>query len=262
MTQETQKAGRRNLLKGAAVAASAMSVPMISTAQTISWRFQSTWPAKDIFHEFAQDLAKKINEMAGNRLKIEVLPAGAVVPAFQLLDAVSKGTLDGGHGVIAYWYGKSQAVALWGSGPILAVFCERRRGQKEYQTRRSLRGIFAADKQRCHGVSGLNISDQFCPGGTVCRLASFPPRLLKLSPEPQTSEIVAGSVTKSDFQRARSHRIYNIIKLIPITRPVVTRRLFSVARSKSTLKLTRWARRRCVAYTQDFMTTGTMSRPA
>ena len=121
MTQETQKTGRRNLLKGAAVAASAMSVPMISTAQTTSWRFQSTWPAKDIFHEFAQDFAKKVNDMTGNRLKIEVLPAGAVVPAFQLLDAVSKGTLDGGHGVIAYWYGKSQAVALWGSGPAFGM---------------------------------------------------------------------------------------------------------------------------------------------
>ena len=45
--------------------------------------------------------------MAGARLKIEVLPAGAVVPAFQLLEAVSKGTLDGGHGVIAYHYGKN-----------------------------------------------------------------------------------------------------------------------------------------------------------
>ncbi len=108
---------RRNLLKGAAVAAGAMSAPMVSNAQTTTLRFQSTWPAKDIFHEYAQDLAKKINDMAGSRLKIDVLPAGSVVPAFQLLDAVAKGTLDGGHGVIAYWYGKNSALALWGSGP-------------------------------------------------------------------------------------------------------------------------------------------------
>ena len=74
---------------------------MVSNAQTTSLRFQSTWPAKDIFHEYAQDFAKKVNDMAGARLKIEVLPAGAVVPAFQLLEAVSKGTLDGGHGVIS-----------------------------------------------------------------------------------------------------------------------------------------------------------------
>jgi len=109
---------RRKLLKGAAVAAGAMSAPMLATAQTTtSLRFQSTWPAKDIFHEYANDFAKKVNDMSSGRLKIEVLPAGAVVPAFQLLEAVSKGTLDGGHGVVAYHYGKNSALALWGSGP-------------------------------------------------------------------------------------------------------------------------------------------------
>jgi TRAP-type mannitol/chloroaromatic compound transport system substrate-binding protein len=113
---------RRSLLKGAAVAAGAMSAPMVM-AQTpaASFRFQSTWPAKDIFHEYANDFAKKVNDMAGGKLKIEVLPAGAVVPAFQLLDAVNKGTLDGGHGVVAYHYGKNSALALWGSGPAFGM---------------------------------------------------------------------------------------------------------------------------------------------
>ena len=113
-------APRRRFLKKAAtgaVATGALAAPAISTAQTTSLRFQSTWPSKDIFHEYASDFAKKINEMAGSRLKIEVLPAGAVVPAFQLLEAVAKGTLDGGHGVVAYHYGKNSALALWGSGP-------------------------------------------------------------------------------------------------------------------------------------------------
>jgi TRAP-type mannitol/chloroaromatic compound transport system substrate-binding protein len=80
-------------------------------------RWQSTWPSKDIFHEYALDYAKKVNDMTGGDLKIEVLPAGAVVPAFGLIDAVSKGTLDGGHGVLVYHYGKQTALALWGSGP-------------------------------------------------------------------------------------------------------------------------------------------------
>jgi TRAP-type mannitol/chloroaromatic compound transport system substrate-binding protein len=80
-------------------------------------RWQSTWPSKDIFHEYALDYAKKVNDMTGGDLKIEVLPAGAVVPAFGLLDAVSKGVLDGGHGVLVYHYGKQTALALWGSGP-------------------------------------------------------------------------------------------------------------------------------------------------
>ena len=84
-------------------------------------RWQSTWPAKDIFHEYANDFAKKVNDMTGGDLRIEVLPAGAVVPAFGLLDAVSKGTLDGGHGVLVYHYGKQTALALWGSGPAYGM---------------------------------------------------------------------------------------------------------------------------------------------
>src|SRR5260221_5557913 len=112
------KTTRRKFLAGAA-GASALAFPMISKGQTgpINMRFQSTWPQKDIFHEYAQDYAKLVNDMTGGDLKIEVLPAGAVVPAFGLLDAVSKGTLDGGHGVLVYHYGKSNALAMWGSGP-------------------------------------------------------------------------------------------------------------------------------------------------
>ena len=115
-----QPARRRFLATAAAGTAGAAiaGFPMIAAAQTpITMRWQSTWPTKDIFHEYALDFARKVNDMTGGRLKIEVLPAGAVVKAFDLLDAVSKGTLDGGHGVVAYWYGKNSAVALWGSGP-------------------------------------------------------------------------------------------------------------------------------------------------
>ena len=114
---KTKTQRRKFLGSAAAVGAGTMAFPMVSNAQTTSLRFQSTWPAKDIFHEYANDFAKKVNDMAGGRLKIEVLPAGAVVPAFQLLEGVAKGTLDGGHGVVAYHYGKNSALALWGSGP-------------------------------------------------------------------------------------------------------------------------------------------------
>src|SRR5262245_22074748 len=109
---------RRKFIAGAA-GASALAFPMISKGQTgpITMRWQSTWPTKDIFHEFALDYAKKVNEMTGGDLKIDVLPAGAVVPAFGVLDAVSKGTLDGAHGVLSYHYGKQNALALWGSSP-------------------------------------------------------------------------------------------------------------------------------------------------
>jgi TRAP-type mannitol/chloroaromatic compound transport system substrate-binding protein len=123
--KQSEKITRRNVLKTAMAAggAAVLGFPMIARGQTgpITMRWQSTWPQKDIFHEYALDFAKKVNDMTGGDLKIEVLPAGAVVPAFQLLDAVSKGTLDGGHGVLVYHYGKSNALALWGSSPAFAM---------------------------------------------------------------------------------------------------------------------------------------------
>jgi TRAP-type mannitol/chloroaromatic compound transport system substrate-binding protein len=115
-------ASTRRKFLGTAAASATLAAPMIATAQTPKqMRFQSTWPSKDIFHEYALDFAKKVNDMTGGELKIEVLPAGAVVPAFGLLDAVSKGTLDGGHGVMGYNYGKQSAIALWTSGPAYGM---------------------------------------------------------------------------------------------------------------------------------------------
>ena len=124
MTNNRQSTStRRKFLGGAAMATAAVvTAPSVVKAQgPITMRWQSTWPSKDIFHEYALDFGKRVNDMTGGDLKIEVLPAGAVVPAFQLLDAVSKGVLDGGHGVLVYHYGKQTALALWGSGPAYAM---------------------------------------------------------------------------------------------------------------------------------------------
>ena len=121
MTETNQpNAARRGLLKAAAVGAvgtAVLATPSVSRAQTVTLRFQSTWPQRDIFHEFAGDFVRRVNDMAGGRLRLELLAAGAVVGAFQLLDAVSAGTLDGGHGVPAYWFGKNKAFSLFGTSP-------------------------------------------------------------------------------------------------------------------------------------------------
>src|SRR6476660_3007362 len=123
--QGTKKVTRRNVVKAALAAggAAVRGFPMIAKGQTgpVTMRWQSTWPQKDIFHEYALDYAHKVNDMTGGDLKIEVLPAGAVVPAFGVLDAVSKGTLDGAHGVLSYHYGKQTALALWGSSPAYGM---------------------------------------------------------------------------------------------------------------------------------------------
>ncbi len=113
---------RRKFLKAAVVAGAAITAPGVVKAQgPISMRWQSTWPSRDIFHEYALDYARKVNDMTGGDLKIEVLPAGTVVPAFGLLKAVSSGTLDGGHGALVHHYVMQTALALWGSGPGYAM---------------------------------------------------------------------------------------------------------------------------------------------
>ncbi len=113
--------GRRKFLKTAGIAAGAgaasVAFPSVSRAQTVTLKFQSTWPAKDIFHEYASDYVTRVNEMAGGRLKLDLLPSGAVVGALQMQDAVIAGALDGGHGVTAYWYGKNKAFSLFGTPP-------------------------------------------------------------------------------------------------------------------------------------------------
>ncbi len=112
---------RRKFLKGAVAAgvgsAAVVAAPAVHAQAPVKLKFQSTWPNKDIFHEFAQDFVKRVNEMAGGRLELELLASGAVVPAFQLIDAVHAGILDGGHGVAAYWYGKNKAFSLFGTAP-------------------------------------------------------------------------------------------------------------------------------------------------
>ena len=117
---ESKTGGRRGMLKASAVAAvgtAVLATPNVSRAQTTTLRFQSTWPQRDIFHEFAQDYVSRVNAMGGGRLRLELLAAGAVVGAFQVLDAVHAGTLDGGHGVSAYWFGRNRAFSLFGTTP-------------------------------------------------------------------------------------------------------------------------------------------------
>ena len=113
---------RRRFLGSAAsgvVGAAAMAAPMIAVAQSpIVLKMQGAWGAKDIFNEMAEEYVKRVNEMAGGRVRIDYLVAGAVVKPFEVMDATSKGVLDACHGVPVYWYGKSKVASLFGSGPI------------------------------------------------------------------------------------------------------------------------------------------------
>jgi len=86
-------------------------------AKSAQWKMQSSWPAADFHQVNPKGLVDKIAEMTGGRLKIDLTPAGAVVPAFEVLDAVNRGLLDAGHSWPGFWTGKHPAATLFGSAP-------------------------------------------------------------------------------------------------------------------------------------------------
>jgi TRAP-type mannitol/chloroaromatic compound transport system substrate-binding protein len=113
--------GRRKFLMAATagVAAGAMGAPaIVSAAKPVTIKMQSSWPASNIWQDFAKDYVKRVETMSGGRLKIDLLPSGAVVKAFQVMDAVADGVLDAAHSVPVYWYGKNKAASLFGTGPV------------------------------------------------------------------------------------------------------------------------------------------------
>ena len=111
---------RRRFLAGSAAAA--LGFPAIVKAQgALTLRVQSAWPANDILHEYALDFARKVSAMSGGELRIEVLPGGAAAQPFGLLETVSQGLVDGGHGTLNHHYARHPAFALWGSGPAFGM---------------------------------------------------------------------------------------------------------------------------------------------
>jgi TRAP-type mannitol/chloroaromatic compound transport system substrate-binding protein len=85
--------------------------------QKFVWKVQSAWPAANLLHVSAVELAKIVEEMSGGRLKWEMMPAGTVVGSFEVLDAVNRGLIDAAHAWPGYWAGKNSAAGLFAPGP-------------------------------------------------------------------------------------------------------------------------------------------------
>jgi TRAP-type mannitol/chloroaromatic compound transport system substrate-binding protein len=123
MTGTEQPRSRRKFLKAAGIVAggataSAIAAPRVMAQSPILIKMQSSWPASDAFQEMASQYVKLVEALSGGRLKIDLLPAGAVVGAFQVIDAVNDGVIDAAHTVPVYWYGKHKAASFFGTGPV------------------------------------------------------------------------------------------------------------------------------------------------
>ena len=108
----------KSAVAGGAAAGSMLAAPAVLAQAPLVIKMQTSWNDTNIWQDFTSDYATRVEEMSGGRVKVDVLPAGAVVAAFQVLDAVNDGLIDAAHSVPVYWYGKNKAASLFGTGPV------------------------------------------------------------------------------------------------------------------------------------------------
>jgi TRAP-type mannitol/chloroaromatic compound transport system substrate-binding protein len=107
----------RHFLKSLLAAAVFVGCSPAQAQQPVTLKMQATWPASLTLYENFLYFAERVNKMSGGSLKIEAMPAGQVVPAFEVLDATHKKVLDGAHAWSGYWVGKNKAAILFTGGP-------------------------------------------------------------------------------------------------------------------------------------------------
>ena len=89
------------------------------TPRQIQWKLATSWPKH--FPGLGQGperLANLIKTMSNDRLHIKIYGAGEIVPALEVFDAVSRGTVDMGHSGAYYWKGKAPAAQFFASVPF------------------------------------------------------------------------------------------------------------------------------------------------
>jgi TRAP-type mannitol/chloroaromatic compound transport system substrate-binding protein len=88
--------------------------PALAQPQKVyTLKMQSSLPSGDPMFDHAMAFAQRVQTISGGRLKIEMLPAGAIIPAFEVLDATNRGVIDGAHTATIYWVGKHRAAAVF-----------------------------------------------------------------------------------------------------------------------------------------------------
>ncbi len=113
---------RRDFIKGVGAGTALTSLGTTNFAYAASkfkWKMVTTWPKNfPGLGTGANNLAKLITEMSGGRIQVKVYGAKELVPAFEVFDAVSRGTAEMGHGAAYYWKGKSEAAQFFAAVPF------------------------------------------------------------------------------------------------------------------------------------------------
>jgi len=105
----------KRLVAVAAAAAMACCSAFGQAPKTL--KMQSSWPASNTLQEHFKIFAERTEKLTQGSLKIDAMPAGQIVPAFEVLDAAHKKVLDGWHSISYYWVGKNPAAALFAAPP-------------------------------------------------------------------------------------------------------------------------------------------------
>ena len=101
----------------AGLLAGSQALPRASAQAPVVLKVQASWPASLTIFDHLKFVAERVDKLSGGTLKIEPLPAGTIVPAFEVLDATSKKVIDGAHTVAYYWVGKNKTAVLFTGGP-------------------------------------------------------------------------------------------------------------------------------------------------
>ena len=106
---------RRDFLTkaGAGAALAAAAAPAIAQAPQVRWRFATMWPKSlDAMHGSAENWAKRVTALTEGRFEIRTFSAGEIVPPPAVFDAVKDGTIECGHVLSSFAFGKNPAIAF------------------------------------------------------------------------------------------------------------------------------------------------------
>lgn len=111
---------RRNLLTGIGTAAAATTLSAPAIAQGVRELTMVTSWSRNFpgLGTSAERLARLITQNSGGRLQVKVYPAGELVDAFEVFDAVSVGLADMYHTAEYYWIDRSPAFGFFATVPF------------------------------------------------------------------------------------------------------------------------------------------------
>lgn len=96
-----------------------------SDAEPVKWKVAMTFPSTlTLLGESGKRLESRIALISDNAIELRMFEPGALVPAFEVFDAVSAGSVDAGWSASGYWAGKMPAAQVFNSVPFGPLFNE------------------------------------------------------------------------------------------------------------------------------------------